>query len=69
MKKETISNFAWMCFWLVLALVCSITMFLNWVHLIFAIASYAFAWIMYNDNEYGVESVKEYFERRRKEGK
>lgn len=52
MKRDTLVNFIGMCVWGAIALCCTITMFLNWGHIIFALAGWAFAWLCYVEKEY-----------------
>lgn len=66
MNRDTSINFALMCVWCIVGLTCTITMFLNWGHIIFALAGWVFAWLSYTDGEYGTESVRDYFKRKRR---
>lgn len=65
MNRDTLVNLIGMCVWGVIALCCTVTMFLNWGHIIFALAGWAFAWLCYVENEYCTESVRDYFKRKR----
>lgn len=66
MKRDTLVNFIGMCVWVLIALCCTVTMFLNWGHIIFALAGWTFAWLCYVEKEYCTESVRDYFKRKRR---
>ena len=63
MSRDTLMNLIGMCVWGLIALCCTISMFYNWAHIIFACGGWAFTWLCYVDSAYGTESVKDYFKR------
>lgn len=65
MNRDTLMNLIGMCVWALIALCCTISMFYNWAHIIFACGGWAFTWLCYVDSAYGTESVKDYFKRKR----
>lgn len=66
MSRSTLVNFIGMCVWGLIALCCTVTLFFNWGHILFACGGWAFAWLCYIDKEYSAESVRDYFKRKRR---
>lgn len=69
MKSETISNFIWVLFFSVLGLsaLCGAIFFSAWWHLGTGAMCLVLARALYVDDEYGTESVRDYFKRRKSE--
>lgn len=65
MNRDTLINLISMCVWGIIALCCTVTMFLNWGHIIFALAGWVLVWLYYVDNAFCAESVRDYFKRKR----
>lgn len=65
MKAETLANLIWIAIWAILgisALIGAIFFGAYW-HYFTAGACLLFVCVLWNDNAYGIESVKHYFEK------